>query len=59
MKVYSVNNVNNTNFGIKCIKSERWNKETYKTLINSNLVKDIDKKYPNASANYFYSKKKT
>ena len=57
MKIHNVNSVNNTSFGLKCIKPERWNKETYKTLINSNLVKDIDKKYPNASASYFLFKK--
>ena len=58
MKVHNVNRINNTAFGLKCIKPERWNKEAYKTLINSNLVKEIDTKYPNASANYFLFRKK-
>ena len=57
MKIHNVNSVNNTSFGLKCIKPERWNKEAYNTLINSNLVKEIDKKYPNASANYFLFRK--
>ena len=55
MKIQNVNRIN-TGFGLKCIKPERWNQEAYNTLINSNLVKEIDKKYPNASANYFLFK---
>ena len=51
-----VNNVSNTSFGIKCIKPEKWNKEVYETLVNSTLAKEIDKKYPKASANYFLYK---
>lgn len=48
-----IENVNSTSFGIRCIKPERWNKEVYETLLNSNVAKEIDKKYPKATANYF------
>ena len=51
-----IDNVNNTTFGIRCIKPESWDKKVYNTLINSKVSKVIDKKYPNASANYFLFK---
>lgn len=51
-----INNISNTNFGIKLIKPEKWNKEVYENFINSNLAKDVDKKYPKATANYFLYK---
>ena len=47
---------NNTNFGMRYSKPEKWGTKTLKTFIESDLRKDIDKKYPNAKS--FYSTKK-
>lgn len=41
-------------FKMNCIKPESWNKEVLKVFEQSNIVKEIDKKYPKASANYFF-----
>ena len=54
MYVQKINN--SQSFGIKCIKSDSWNKEVLQKLQHSKLVKEIDEKYPNASANYFFFK---
>jgi hypothetical protein len=54
MKVQKIDN--SQSFGIKCIKSSAWNKEILQKLQNSKLAQEIDAKYPNASANYFFFK---
>ena len=50
MKVQSVNN--EPNFGIKCINKKAWNPKVLEAFENSKLIKEIDAKYPNASAYY-------
>ena len=52
----NIDKVSSINFGIKCIKPETWDKEVYAALLKSPLTKEIDKKYPNASASYFLYK---
>lgn len=51
-----IDSINRTNFGIKCLRTEKWDKEVYDTLMKSALVKEIDAKYPDASASYFLYK---
>ena len=45
-----------TTFKMNYVKPESWNKEVLKALKNSTLVKEIEFKYPEASANYFFFK---
>ena len=43
---------NNTNFGVNIINKPNWNEGVLKALQKSEVVKDIDKKYPNAKIRY-------
>ena len=54
MLVQSVNSKNNgnANFGINIVNKPSWNKGVLKALEESKLVKEIDKKYPNAKIKY-------
>ena len=54
MLVQSVNSTNNSkvNFGINIINKPNWNQGVLKALEKSQLVKDIDKKYPQAKIRY-------
>lgn len=52
MQVNRVSNQNDVNFGIKYVNQPKWNKEILNAFQNSKLVKDIDKKYPKATASY-------
>lgn len=51
MQVNRVNNQQPT-FGMKYVSPRKWNPEILKTLMDSNLVKEIDAKYPKAKAIY-------
>ena len=51
MKITKIEN--RQTFGIRCINPKSWNSEFLKNFEKSKLVKEIDAKYPNASANYF------
>ena len=57
MQVKSIDSrYNSPSFGIKYIKSRSWNPNVLDTLIKSNLVKQIDSKYPSASVAFeFFS----
>lgn len=44
---------NNPNFGIRYNKPSKWHPEVLQALRESNVVKEIDKKYPKAVANYY------
>lgn len=46
------NTQNSINFGIKYIRPKKWSPEVLDTLMNSNLVKEIDSKYPYAKVRY-------
>ncbi len=46
------NKNSDVNFGVNFINKPKWNKELLKTLENSELVKNIDKKYPDAFIKY-------
>ena len=49
----NVQKIDNTpNFGIKYVKPRKWNSNVLDTLMKSNLVKQIDNKYPNAQVKY-------
>ena len=51
--IMQVNRVdNNVSFGIKIPNKNNWNKNALAALENSKLVKQIDKKYPDAVASY-------
>lgn len=54
MLVQSVNSANNNkvNFGINVINKPSWNVGVLKALEKSQVVKDIDAKYPNARVRY-------
>lgn len=41
-------------FGIRCVNENSLNKNAFEILRNSKLAKEIDKKYSQASANYFF-----
>ena len=43
---------NNVSFGIKIPNRKAWDKNVLKAFENSDLVKQIDKKYPDAVASY-------
>lgn len=43
---------NNVSFGIKIPNRKAWDKNVLKAFENSDLVKQIDKKYPKATASY-------
>jgi hypothetical protein len=53
MKVGNINN--STTFGVRII-GKKWNPAIIRTLEDSNILKEIDAKYPNASVNYFHFK---
>ena len=48
MRVDKVSQQNNTNFGIKYLNKEVWNKQALETFEKSNLLKSIDQKFPKA-----------
>ena len=48
MQVSRVSQQNNTNFGIKYLNKEVWNKQALETFEKSNLLKSIDQKFPKA-----------
>ena len=50
MKISEVNN--QPSFGIKYLNKQAWNSKALKTFENSALLKNLDKKYPNASVAY-------
>ena len=51
--IMQIQNINNSpNFVIKYIKPRKWNPDVLDTLIKSDLVKQIDNKYPNAKVTY-------
>ena len=53
MQVKSIDSrYNCPNFGIKYIEPKSWDPEILKTLKESNLVKQIDSKYPDATVIY-------
>lgn len=54
MRVQNVNN--QPNFGIKYVNPKAWNPNVLKTFEKSNLLKEINSKYPNAEARYFHMK---
>ena len=54
MKISKIEN--QQTFGIRCINSKSWKPELLKSFEKSKLVQEIDAKYPNASANYFFFK---
>lgn len=43
----------NPSFGIRYSKPQKWHPEVLKTMMDSQIVREIDKKYPKAIANYF------
>ena len=53
MNISPVNSTNNNlNFGIRYGNKAAWNKDILSSLEKSQLVKDIDKKYPDAFLTY-------
>lgn len=52
MHIQSIGQKNNTNFGINIINKPSWNQGVLKALEKSEVIKDIDKKYPNAKVRY-------
>ena len=55
MQVKSIDSqYSSPNFGIKYIKPRSWNPSILDALMKSDLVKQIDRKYPNASVTYDY-----
>ena len=59
MQIKSIDSqYNSPNFGIKYIKPRSWDPDVLDTLMKSNLVKQIDSKYPSASVEFeFFSGK--
>ena len=50
MKVQNIQNNNyNTNFGLRILTKNEWNPKVLNALQNSNLLKEIDAKYPKAT----------
>ena len=56
MQINSINN-NQPNFGIKYVNKSAWNREVLRTFENSTLLKEIDKKFPEATVAYSKSYK--
>ena len=54
MEIAKLNN--QPNFGVRCINTKSWNKDVLQKFEQSQLVQEIDAKYPNASSNYFFFK---
>ena len=56
-----MNTINDSqiSFGMRYKNPEKWGAKTLKTLINSDLRKEIDTKYPNAQSVYQIRKTKT
>ena len=52
MNISKVSYQNEPSFGIKYLNKGQWDKKVLKTFEESNLLKTIDKKYPNASVIY-------
>ena len=53
MQIQPINQNNNrTNFGINILNKPKWNQGVLKALEKSDLVKEIDAKYPDATAHY-------
>lgn len=52
MNISKVSYQNEPSFGIKYLNKGQWDKKVLKTFKESNLLKAIDKKYPNASVIY-------
>ena len=50
MQIQDING--STSFGIKYIRPKKWNPDVLETLMNSNLVKEIDSKYPFAKVRF-------
>ena len=44
---------NQPNFGIKCVNKKAWNPKVIEAFEKSNLVKEINTKYPKAEAHYY------
>ena len=51
MQINSINN-NQPNFGIKYVNKSAWNSEALKAFESSELLKGIDRKFPEASVVY-------
>lgn len=52
MKVLDVQNANHPKFGIKYLNKNAWSPKVLQTFEESELLKSIDKNYPNASVKY-------
>ena len=53
MQIQPINQNNNKpNFGINILNKPKWNQGVLKALEKSDLVKEIDAKYPEATAHY-------
>ena len=51
MDISRIQNNNQPNFGIRYRNLKAWNKELFNTFETSELVKEIDRKYPKAKVN--------
>ena len=52
MEINKVQNHNQTSFGIKYANKKAWNKDVLFAFEKSNVIKEIDKKYPEAKVHY-------
>ena len=52
MNVAKLSHQNEPSFGIKYLNKGKWDKNVLQTFEKSNLLKNIDKKYPSASVIY-------
>lgn len=52
MQTNKIQNVNQTNFGIKYKNKKSWNKGVLKAFEESKIFRDINAKYPNAEVRY-------